>query len=57
MDWVLLWGRLIAVAMIQPLAQGLPYAAGVALKGKKKKKEEEEEKEEIPELCLHDVKY
>ena len=31
-----LWCRLAAVAPIQPLAQGLPYASGAVLKRKKK---------------------
>ena len=31
-----LWCRLAAAALIQPLSQELPYAAGVALKRKKK---------------------
>ena len=35
-----LWSRPAATALIRPLAQELPYAAGEALK---KKKEEEEE--------------
>ena len=34
MPW--LWGRLAAVALIQPLAWEAPYAAGSALKSKKK---------------------
>ena len=33
-----LWHRPAAVALIQPLAWELPYAASVALKSKKKKK-------------------
>ena len=33
-----LWCRLVAVALIQPLAWELPYASGVALTSKKKKK-------------------
>ena len=33
-----LWRRLAAVALIQPLAQELPYAAGVALKKAKTEK-------------------
>ena len=33
-----LWHRAAAVALIQPLAWELPYAAGAALKSKKKKK-------------------
>ena len=33
-----LWCRLAAVALIPPLAWGLPYAEGVALKKRKKKK-------------------
>ena len=38
LDLVLLWlwQRLAAVALIQPLAWELPYAAGVALKRKNK---------------------
>ena len=31
-----LWGRSAATALIRPLAQELPYAAGAALKGKNK---------------------
>ena len=44
MDPVLLWlwHKPSAVALIQPLAWELPYAAGVALKGPKKKKRERE---------------
>ena len=34
--WLWLWLRLAAVALIQPLAWELPYAADVALKRKKK---------------------
>ena len=33
-----LWCRLAAVALIQPLAWELPYAAGVALKRQRQKK-------------------
>ena len=33
-----LWCRLLAIALIQPLAQEPPYATGVALKKKKKLK-------------------
>ena len=33
-----LWRRLAATALIRPLSWESPYAAGVALKGKKKKK-------------------
>ena len=33
-----LWHRLAAAVPIQPLAQTLPYAAGVSLKRKEKKK-------------------
>ena len=32
-----LWHRSAAAALIQPVAYGLPYAAGIALKRKKKK--------------------
>ena len=32
-----LWSRLAAIALIQPLAWELPYAAPAALKGKKEK--------------------
>lgn len=35
--WLWLWHRLAAAALIQPLAQELPCAAGLALKIKKKK--------------------
>ena len=34
--WLWLWCRPAAAALIQPLAQELPYALGVALKGGKK---------------------
>ena len=37
-DPKLLWHRLAAIAHIQPLAWGVPYAMGVALKSKKKEK-------------------
>ena len=36
--WLWLWHRPAAVALIRPPAWELPYAGGVALKGKKKKK-------------------
>ena len=39
-----LWCRLAAVALIQPLAWELPYAAGVALKSQKRKKERKKKK-------------
>ena len=35
LQWV--WCRLAAAALMQPLAWGLPYAAGAALKRKKRK--------------------
>ena len=38
LDLALLWYRLAAAALIQPLAWELPYAMGTALKKKKKKK-------------------
>ena len=38
-----LWYRLVATAPSQPLAWGLPYATGVALKPKKKKKKKKKE--------------
>ena len=41
-----LWWRPAAVALIQPLAWELPYAAGAALKRKKKKKKERKKKRE-----------
>ena len=34
--WLWLWCRLVAVALIQPLAWEIPYATGVALKKQKK---------------------
>ena len=37
LDRALLWHRLEAVALIQPLAWELPYAMDAALKKKKKK--------------------
>ena len=36
-----LWCRLVATALIQPLALEPPYAMGVALKKPKKKKKKE----------------
>ena len=38
-DLALLWllRRLVAATLIQPLVKELPYAAGVAIKGKEKK--------------------
>ena len=36
-DSMLLWHRLAAAALIQPLAKELPYAAGSALKRQKYK--------------------
>ena len=38
-----LWCRPAAVILIGPLAWGLSYAAGAALKSKKKKKKKKEE--------------
>ena len=34
--WLWLWLRLAAIALIQPLARELPYAAAAALKSKTK---------------------
>ena len=42
---LLLWHRLAAIALIQPLAWELPYAVGASLKSKKRKKRKEEKKE------------
>ena len=39
-----LWGRLAAVALIQPVAWELLYAAITALKSKKKKKKKEKKR-------------
>ena len=39
-----LWHRLAAATPIGPLAWGLPYAAGAALKSKKKKKKKKKKK-------------
>ena len=36
--WLWLWYKPVAAALIRPLAQELPYAAGMALKRQKKKK-------------------
>ena len=36
-----LWCRLVAVALIRPLAWKRPYAAGAALKSKKKERKKE----------------
>ena len=41
-----LWRRLAAVALIQPLAWELPYAAGVIIKVKKKEKKRKKRKKE-----------
>ena len=43
-DLALLWRRLAAVALTQPLAWEPPYAAGVALKKIKKRKRKEKVK-------------
>ena len=43
----LLWLWPAAVALIQPLARDLPYAASVALKRQKIKKKERKEKENL----------
>ena len=40
LDPMWLWRRMATAALIQPLAQELPYASGVALKKKNKKKKE-----------------
>ena len=40
-----LWCRLATVALIQPLAWELPYAANAALKSKKERKRKERKKE------------
>ena len=37
LTWLWLWCRLAAAALIQPLAQELPYATDVALKKNKKR--------------------
>ena len=59
------WCRLVATALIRPLAWEYPYAAGAALekakrqkkKGRKerkeRRKEREEEKKETPEMTCH----
>ena len=48
-----LWGRLAAVALIQPLAWELPYAMGMAFKKQKKKKIKKKEiKKESPAVCV-----
>ena len=39
-----LWLRPAAAALVQPLAQELPYATGRAIKKKKKKKKKKKEK-------------
>ena len=39
LNW--LWHRVVAIALIGPLAWDLAYAVGVALKRKKKKRERE----------------
>ena len=41
-----LWCRPLAVTLIQPLAQELPYAMGMTQKDQKKKKKRKEEKKE-----------
>ena len=45
-----LWSRLVAIALIRPLAWEPPYAAGAALektKKKKKRKKKEKKKKEF----------
>ena len=41
-DLALLWGRLVATALILPLAWEPPYAMAAALKSKKKKKKKKQ---------------
>ena len=42
-----LWCRLVAVALIWPLAWELPYAMGVALEKAKKKKKKKKERKKV----------
>ena len=51
-----LWGRLVAIALIRPLAWEPPYAKDVALKRQKKKKRKEKEKDFIRVKTLREVK-
>ena len=47
---LLLWGRLAAIALIQPLAWELPHATGAALQSKNKQTNlRKREKEQCPE--------
>ena len=43
-DWLWLWHRLVAIALMQPLAWECPYAIGVALKKQKAKKKKKKRK-------------
>ena len=44
-----LWRRSVATALIQPLAQELPYAVGAALeKAKRQKKQKQKQKQTLP---------
>ena len=54
MALALLWlqHRPAAAALIQPLAQELPYAAGMALKRKKRKKKKKESVKCSSALCF-----
>ena len=45
-----LWPRTAAVALIQPLAWGLPYAVSTALRSKKKVDETSQNEAESPEI-------
>ena len=42
-----LWGRLVAIALIRPLAWELPYAAGTALENAERQKKINKNKKEI----------
>ena len=47
-----LWLRLVAIALIRPLAWEPPYAAGAALEnGKKTKKKKKKKKKNLTSLC------
>ena len=53
MDPALLWHRLAAVTLIQPIAWKLPYAASVAIVERKKERRKEKKEERKEEMnCL-----
>ena len=51
-DCALLWCRLAATALIQPLAWELPYAAGVAIKREKHRRREKRNEDGVKKIII-----